>query len=100
MSILPFKKKETVDNNLVLVEELSKIRRKKKQVSIEEKKLIKQLDELEREDNFIYDNHNLPIARLGISTSTGCDSKLLKEKEPDIYNAYPKVTKKRTWYIL
>ena len=100
MNVLPFKKKEAIDINLELVDNLREIRTALKQLKIEEQQVIREMNENISDDNFIYNINDLPIAKLGISSSTGFDVKLFKEQEPEIYKSYPKISERRTWYIL
>jgi len=100
MKVLPFKKKEAIDINLELVDNLREIRTALKQLKIEETQVIKEMNENISDDNFIYNINDLPIARLSISHPDKFDSKSFKEQQPEVYDSYLKTGERRTWYIL
>jgi hypothetical protein len=66
MNILNFRKRESVDVHQELINEFISVRTKLKQLKLQKDKLIEKMNEAEKE-KFIYNNDNLPIAKLTVS---------------------------------
>lgn len=99
MNILNFKKRIPVDVRQELINEFISVRTKLKQLELQKDKLIKEMNEIEK-GGFIYNDDNLPIAKLTVSKLTGFDIKLFKEEQLEVYAKYPNPSERRTWYIL
>lgn len=100
MRILPFKKHDKLNENIVLINELREIRTNKKQLSIREKEIIALFDENKAADDYLYDVDNNKIAKLTIYHSISFDSKKFKEDYPALYDDFPKQKTIRRWGIL
>lgn len=66
MNILNFRKRESVDVHQELINQFITVRTKLKQFNLQKDKLIEEMDKIEKK-GFIYNNEDLPIAKLTVS---------------------------------
>lgn len=101
MTLIPFRKKEEIiDFAVVLVNTLREVRTQIKQLKIEEKKLLTDMEKKISSDNYLYDENHKPIAYLSSISTQRFSSSLLKEAHPQIYGQFLKPSTYKKWSIL